>query len=163
MSAFVLFRYYSKMATFRYVYEIKMNKELRDNIMEYGKHILYISSKNCDIIEVFLRKPYIKKIEFEQSFESSSDDEPNDEQSDLNTKYSEWSDEDDEDYDNVDDFKTELINEIEYFASKKIRLMTINPNHWNCKSKKVCGCGCDRIHTGMVGYCDPYPLNAQVF
>ena len=161
MSAFVLFRYYSKMVTFRYVYEIKMNKELRDNIMEYGKHILYIPSKNCDIIEVFLRKPNIKKIELEQSFESSSDDDTY--EPDENSKSSEWSDEDDEDYDNVDDFKIELINEIEYFASKKIRLMTINPNHWNCKSKRVCGCGCDRIHTGMIDYCNPYPLNAYVF
>lgn len=160
MSAFVLFRYYSKNVVFRYVYEIKMNKELRDNIMKYGKQILYISSKNCDIIQVFLRKPYINKIELEQSFESSSDDEKD--EKDENTKSSEWSDEDDEDYDNVDNFKAELINEIEYYASKKIHLMTINPNHWNCKSKKVCGCGCDRIHTGMVDYCNPYPLNAYV-
>lgn len=40
-------------------------------------------------------------------------------------------------------------------------LYHIDINHIDCMGCKICGCGCDPMHDGDTGYCDPYPANVK--
>lgn len=141
-NVYVLFRYHSNRESYRFLHEIKLTEVETENVIRYGSHIMYIETVDLvDIIELYLEKPRLRRIEIEE------------------TEYDSDSSSGSEIY-----YDDDLIEEIETYAEQNIHLMWIDPDHRNCNFRSICGCGCDELHDGWSEeYCNPYPLDAYRF
>jgi len=121
----------------KYLHPMKINREMEENVRKYGHKILYIKTtdpRKIQIIELYKTHPECKRLDI---------------------------------YYNDNDTKCiqlgitvyDLQKEAETFSNENISVKVIPRTHWECCGNSVCGCGCDELHDGEAGYCNPYPID----
>ena len=58
-----------------------------------------------------------------------------------------------DDEDDIGDIVSDFLNEIV--------VESIDDDHMRCQGSRICGCGCDELHDGDAGFCEPYPMGCK--
>lgn len=144
MFSLVSIRYKGKQ--YDYLYTIQLSDYIGCLVTNKSKHIIYFKSSNqyvCSIIDLFIDKPDIQKL----TFVGDCDDD---------TDYS------DDDANNDDTDTDGIEKHLKSIVSSHISTHLIDSTHWDCVGTKVCGCGCDKLHSGCgSGPCEPYPYDSK--
>jgi hypothetical protein len=134
-----------------FIVKVPLSDNIASLVLKHGRRILYATSNeieitHCDIDELEITDCYIE--------------DPNDHRV-IAYNYDSI---DDNDHGVEIDYSDEFISMMNESALSFININTINPEHFDCVGRKICGCGCDSVHDGNGDdYCNPYPKNAIRF
>ena len=151
-SLYVLLAIYYNDDQYEYLYKITQTDYITGLVNSKGDRIIYLATTDCSVcqpLKVFKERPTDVWVTYEGS-DCDSDD------------YEDYPD-DRSDKSTPEESDPSIAKALKQIASSHISIRLITPEHWDCVGTKVCGCGCNKLHSGGDDVCEPYPYGSVHF